>query len=130
MKKRPVSISIVSWWLIISVGVSLLAIPSALKNSISQELMQKSIMPISIQYVLLFAGFIVVIISGIGMLRGHNWARFLYLGWMVMNYIINLITSPMKAMLFPTLVIYLVIFFILFRPKATEFFTESAGAEC
>jgi hypothetical protein len=56
------------------------------------------------------------------MLKGQNWARFLYVGWGIAGFLIGITTSPVKAALIPGVVFFLLIVFFLFRPKANEFF--------
>jgi hypothetical protein len=93
-----------------------------INNPDVQELMAKSPIPIPIQYAMSYAGLLVMIVSGIAMLKGKNWARLLYVIWSLVGFVIGIATSPMKAAMIPSFVVFLVVAFFLFRPKATAFF--------
>jgi len=67
------------------------------------------------------------LISGIGILKGQNWARVLYVAWTALPLVINFAMFQMNSIpLMGTLVVVLyllIISFILFRPKANEYFS-------
>jgi hypothetical protein len=67
------------------------------------------------------AGPIVILVCGIGLLKGRSWARLLYVIWNILGLVIGLATSPMKLMLIPSFIVFLVIAFFLFRPNATAY---------
>jgi len=56
MKHRPTSITVISWILIIMGGISLITSTISLNNPMAKELMSRSIMPISIQYLMIYVG--------------------------------------------------------------------------
>ncbi|OAM87176.1 hypothetical protein AW736_25055 [Termitidicoccus mucosus] len=87
------------------------------------ELMAKNPVPIPIQYAISFAGLLVTLLSGIFMLRGKAWARFLYVVWGILGFIFGIVTSPMKPAMIPGAIVFVVVVFFLFRPKASEFFS-------
>ncbi len=92
----------------------------------AKELMSRSIMPISIQYLMIYVGLLIMIVCGIAMLKGQNWARLLYVIWSIIGFVIGIATSPMKAAMIPGIVIFLIAVFFLFRAKANVYF---AGTE-
>jgi len=126
MKHRPTSITVISWILIIMGGISLITSTISLNNPMAKELMSRSIMPISIQYLMIYVGLLIMIVCGIAMLKGQNWARLLYVIWSIIGFVIGIATSPMKAAMIPGIVIFLIAVFFLFRPKANVYF---AGIE-
>jgi len=63
-----------------------------------------------------------MIASGIGMLRGHNWARFLYVIWWVISFLVAITTSMMTLRMIPGAVVFLCFVFFLFRASANQFF--------
>jgi hypothetical protein len=65
------------------------------------------------------------------MLKGFNWGRLLYVGWSVIGIVISMLTSPLKTMMLPSLVVFALIVFFLFRPKANAYFLKKdiAGGE-
>jgi hypothetical protein len=123
MMKRPTSVSVIAWILIVTSGISLLTSTVSLNNPMARELMAKSLLPVPLQFVMLYVGLLITIVSGIAMLKGQNWARFLYVGWSAIGFVIGILTSPMKAAMIPGLVVFAVLTFFLFRPKPNEYFS-------
>lgn len=126
--KRPTSVSVVAWILIVMSAISLIASTVSLNNPMAKELMAKSLLPIPLQYVMLYVGLLITIVAGIAILKGQNWARFLYVAWTIIGFVIGIFTSPMKAAMIPGLVVFVVITFFLFRPKANEYFSPKGAA--
>lgn len=125
MKLRPTSVTIISWILVAVGGISLITSTLTLKNAAARELMARSPLPLSVQYAMLYAGLLVTITSGIAMLKAQNWGRLLYVVWGALGSLISITTSPMKTAMIPGVVVYLVIVFFLFRPRANQYFGES-----
>ncbi|WP_188705274.1 hypothetical protein [Silvimonas iriomotensis] len=129
--KRPVSITIIGWFLIVTAAFSLISVVFTFNNPMVRALMEKSPLPIPIQFLLTFVGLLVTVISGVALLKRRHWARLLYSGWSVLGFAVSLATSPMKPALIPGLVIFLIIVFFLFRPTANQYFaaqTDTANA--
>ena len=129
MNERPTSITAVSWVLIILGGLSLVTTTAMINNPMVQEMMAKSSIPISVQYALSYVGLLVTIVSGVAILNGQNWARYLYVIWSFIGLVIGFATSPMKAALIPGLVVFLVIAFFLFHSNSTAFFVAEEDLE-
>ena len=123
MKKRPTSISVIAWIYIVLGGISLITTTLMINNPMARDLMSKSPIPIPVQYALSYVGLLIMIVSGVAMLKGCNWARFLYVIWSIIGFLVGFTTSPMKAAMIPGFVVFLVVAFFLFRPKANAFFS-------
>ncbi len=91
--------------------------------------MTKSPLSIPVQHAISYFGLTITIVCGIGMLKGKNWGRLLYVIWGVIGFVIGIATAPMKAAMIPGFIIFAVIVFFLFRPKASAFFAPAKGAE-
>ncbi len=128
MKTRPTSVTVISWILIAMGAISLITTTAMINNPTVKELMGKSPFPIPVQFAMTYAGLLMTIVAGSGMLKGFNWARLLYVCWSAIGSIIAFATSPMKAAMIPGVVVFLVITFFLFRPKATAFFSAAEAA--
>ena len=126
MRKRPTSITVIAWILIVTSGLSVITCTIGLNNPKVKELRERSPLPISVQYVRMYVSLLIALISGIAMLKGHNWARFLFIICGAIGHIINFMTSPIKKILIPGFIVLLIVAFFLFRPKANEYF---AGTE-
>jgi hypothetical protein len=64
---------------------------------------------------------LIAIVSGAFLLRGHNWARWFALSWIVFHVILS-IYDPMQLTVHG--VFCAVIAWILFRPEATRYFRD------
>lgn len=122
--KRPTSVTVIAWILIVMSGISMVSSTVSLNISMVRELMAKSPVPILLQFVMIYVGLLITIVSGIAMLKGQTWARLLYVGWSIIGFVVGVLTSPMKAAMIPGLVVFAVITFFLFRPKANEYFSK------
>lgn len=129
MATRPTSVSVIAWFLIVVGGISIVATTAMIGDPIMIEGMNKTPLPIPVQYAINYLGLMIMLISGIFMLKGKDWSRKLYVGWSLIGFAIGLATSPMRMMMIPGLVLFVVIAFFLFRPKANAFFAPSAPAE-
>lgn len=125
MKDRPKSITIISWFLIITNVIAVASTTLTHNNPEVVKMMELSAIPIALQYALMAVGIVITISSAALMLKANNIGRMMYIGWTIISLTIGLFTSPAKAMMIPGLVFFLVISFFLFRPKANEYFSDN-----
>lgn len=123
MKDRPKSITIISWFLIITSVISIASTAFTYDNPEVVKMMELSAMPITLQYILMVIRMAITISCSVLMLKAKNIGRIVYVGWTIISLIIGLFTSPAKAMMIPGVVFFLIITFFLFRPKANEYFS-------
>jgi hypothetical protein len=119
---RPTSVNIIAWFLIVTGLISLVFSYFSLSNPMAQELMAKNLLPIPLQYVLMFLGLVISVVSGFALRKGQNWARQLYVGWSVLGLLIGLATAPGKPALIPGALVLAIIAFFLYRPSANAYF--------
>ena len=122
MHKRPTSVSVIAWILIVMAGISLISTTVVINTPEMHRIMAKSSTPIPVQYAMSYIGLLITMVSGIAMLKGMNWARYVYVIWGVFGFIVGMVTSPMKVAMIPGVIMFLACAFFLFRPKATAFF--------
>ncbi|MGC2423430.1 MAG: hypothetical protein WA666_03635 [Nitrospirota bacterium] len=122
MKKRPISISIIAWYLIATSPLALFFAVRGFNDPAVKQLMSQNPMPIPVQYFQLLSSLLISFVCGIAMLKGRNWSRYLYVIWGAIGFIIGIVITPFKVMMIPGILILLVVVFFLFRPKANEFF--------
>src|SRR5436189_1660911 len=108
MNKRPTSVTVIVWIILVTNAVALLTTSFAMNSPIAQELMAKSPVPVPVQYAIIFMGLLISVVSAFFMLRGANWARMLYIVWGAISLLFGLFTSPAKLMLIPGILIYAV----------------------
>ena len=76
-KITPTSVIVIGILLIISGATSLLSTTCILFVPASIEIMEMSFIPLWLQFVITYLGVIVTIVSGIAILKGYNWGRWL-----------------------------------------------------
>jgi hypothetical protein len=76
-----------------------------------------------------YIAILVFLISGICILKRQNWARFLYLIYGIIGlikFLIYFASKPLTPIIIPIIIIFWIVVFFLFRPKANDYF---AGRE-
>ncbi len=126
--KRPTSVSIIAWFLIVTAVFSALSGLYGMNDPLTRSLMAKSALSVSLQYGLMYVGLTITLVAAVAMLKGLVWGRSLYLGWGVVGLLIGALTAPMKAALIPGALLLIVIGFFLYRPKANAFFHRPVAA--
>lgn len=122
MKSRPTSITIIGYYLIVSGALVPISILYVLVDARAVEYMKMVRMPMSIQYINMFLKVLITLGCGIGLLKGKNIARFVFLAWNVIGFLVALFTIPAKMLLVPGMVFFLVLMIFLFSPKANRYF--------
>jgi hypothetical protein len=130
MITRPLPITVVGWVLITFGVLGVLGIISSMahKNPAVAEAMSSSPIPVPVQHAIALLGTAVRLLCGFYVLRGKNWARYLYVAWSLIGILIGLATAPMKLLVLPSLVTFLVIVFFLFQREANLFFASEGKA--
>ena len=120
MKARPLSITIISWLFMIFGSIALLSglLPFVGANTaqLIAELKQHWMVHLSR---------LVQVISGLFMLRGHKWARWLLVVWVVFHIVVGALHGWIQFL--THVLIFSVILFFLFRPRANEYFAHSGS---
>ena len=128
MRTRPTSITVIAWILIARGGISVitttLMIDTVMNDPAARELLNKSPVPIPVQYAMTYVGLLAMLVSGVAMLKGQNWGRWLYVVGTALGFLIGILTSPIKEAMIPGFVVFVVVTFFLFRPKANKYFSD------
>jgi hypothetical protein len=122
MRARPKAVAIVSWFLVVAGGISVISSLAMMNNEVAREVMSQNKLPVPVQYAMQVAGVLVMIVCGLSMLRGKAWARTTYVAWSAVGIVIAFATSPFTATLIPGVVFFLVVTFLLYRPASNAFF--------
>jgi len=114
MNKRPLSITIISW-LFIAVGAF----------ALGYHLLPQHIGELKGQLLLwVYLVRVLAIISGVFMLRGFNWARWLLVVWLAYHVILSGLHSASQVVVHGLL--FVVILYFLFRAPARAYFRIAA----
>ncbi|HSC79657.1 MAG TPA: hypothetical protein VLC08_04850 [Chitinolyticbacter sp.] len=120
--------TIIAWALIIFGAILAVSTLLAMNDPALIEQMRRSPMPIPVQYAITAASLLLMMIAGIAMLKGRNWARQLCVIASIIGLLIGLAISPIKAILLPGMVILFALIFFLFSPRANYFFHVRYGS--
>ena len=118
MTKRPLSITIISW-LFIALGIFSLLVGLL---PIGQITAAHHIAELTSHWYV-HVSRIAAAVSGIGMLYGFNWARWLLVAWLLFHIVVGGLHST--AQLGTHLLLFLIVMYFLFRPAASAYFRSS-----
>lgn len=120
MKARPLSVTIIAWLFMIFGSIALLSglLPFA-GASLTQLIAEFKM------HWMVHLSRLAQIISGLFMLRGHNWARWLLVVWVAFHIVVGALHGWIQ--LLTHVVIFSVILLFLFRPRANQYFARSAS---
>ena len=123
MEKRPLSLTIIAWVLIV---ISVLALVGAFtmgSNPAMMKMIDQMHLSLMVEQAWTVLGVIINLIVAYGILKGQPWSRVLYVLWGIIGLVVGFFISPMKAALVLSLVILVVISIFLFSEKANEWFS-------
>jgi hypothetical protein len=116
--RRPVSITLVAWLFIVVGAAGLLKdLWPLLTSDAAQQLAKLKADGFS-DLAPAWTSRLLAIVGGVGLLRGHNWARWLLVAWMVFHVGVSALHSV--PALVTHVVIFSFIFYLLFRRIAFE----------
>jgi hypothetical protein len=110
MKRRPLSITIISWIFIVFGSIALLSGVLPLADLKSHWYIHLSR--------------ILQIVAGVFMLYGRNWARWLLVAWIAFHLVVGAMHGIGALMMH--IVIFSVILFFVFRRDANEYFASES----
>ncbi len=116
MKVRPTSVTVIAWILIVGGVIALIMSGLLLYNPrTGQWWVPDSSLPAPLWHGIVFAGLLLTIVSGIGMLKGQNWARLLFVAYRGISILVGIPSSPMSMRLIANVGMFLILVFFLFR---------------
>ena len=118
MKVRPLSITIISWLFMIFGSIALLSGLLPLTGADTAQLVAEFK-----THWMVHLSRLAAIVSGLFMLRGHNWARWLLVAWIVFHIAIGALHGWLQ--LLTHVLIFTVFLFFLFRRPAAEYFARA-----
>src|SRR6059058_114037 len=122
MEKRPLSLTIIAWVLVVFALFGLYGIITMGSNPIVMKMLDQMHVSLLFEQIWGAAGCIVSLICAYGIFKGLPWSRVLYVVWGVIGLVVGFYTSPMKAALLLSLLLLVVISFFLFRHTADDWF--------
>lgn len=130
--QRPTSISVISILLIVFGFLGLLGqlfMMFSTTEEMRQAMQEVSSLPFEVQVAQGLVGSVVTIVCGFGLRAGANWARVLYVVFMVLGIVISFATSELTLALAPSVLFTALIIFFLYRPAANAFFSGARASD-
>lgn|SRR2546422_167527 len=123
-KSRPTSITIISWLFIIGGGLSLVQVPWVISKPEVQRILEVMTpgMSVTMSVAISTVGSVVSLISGVAMLKGHNWGRLLYLCYTPIATVPIWIIYGFHLVYIYSIVLYIIVLVFLTRQAASTFF--------
>jgi len=128
-QRRPLTVSIVSWILIVSSGWSLLFLPFSLNNPTTRQVFQATeAAPVAVILLNVLGG-LANIAAGLAMLKRRRWGRQLYVTATPAIILIGMLLYHFRLLPFFLVgfVLYVVFLVLLTRRAASDYFSGSVG---
>lgn len=121
---RPLSVSIIAWYLIVTSVITILSLPSSLSNPVAQKMMEGTSISPTMVILMSIIGILVNIVSGIGMLKAKEWGRKTYFIGTPLLILFGLISYTFKFALFQimAIVVYSLVVYFLTRKVVLAYF--------
>jgi flagellar basal body-associated protein FliL len=123
MQKRPVSLTIIAWVLIVLSLLALVGIFTMSSNPAMVKMMAEMRVSLLLYQAWTVLGVIINLIVAYGILKGQPWSRVLYVVWGIIGLVVGFFITPQKAYLVLSLIILVVISLFLFSEKANDWFS-------
>ncbi len=123
-RKRPISVTVIAWFEILTSGDMLFKMLYYAKSEFRQ-LVEASGRSVTISVLWGIVGGVITLVSGIAMLKGLNWGRWLCLCYGAISIVLTLLLYGFYApkFLIGGIAIYIVQLVFLTRPAVSTFFT-------
>jgi hypothetical protein len=123
MTKRPVSLTIIAWLLMVLSLLALIGTFTMASNPAMQKAVQQMHMSMAMEQAWTVVGVVVNLIVVYGIFKGQPWSRVLYVVWGIIGLVVGFYTSPQKALVVVSLVVLIVFSIFLFGEKANDWFS-------
>ena len=123
MQKRPLSLTIIAWVLIVLSLLAMVGTFTMASNPAMVKAVQQMHISLAVEQGWTVLGVVVNLIVAYGILKGQPWSRVLYVVWGIIGLVVGFFISPQKAYLVLSLVILVVLSIFLYTEKANDWFS-------
>jgi len=119
---RPLSVTIVGWWLVVTSLFGVYSSATMHANPQVVHLLSSSPVPLQAQEIFGVINGFALAFCGVAVLKGVSWARLAFLSWSFVGFIFGIFAIGfLLSALFSGVAVGVIMFF-LSRPKANEWF--------
>lgn len=122
MEKRPLSLTIIAWFLIVTTLFAIYSIFTMNSNPVAMQMLAKSGAPLAVHQAIGVVGSIVNLACAYGIFKAQPWSRVLYVGWSLVSLALTALLMPIVSILVLGVIFLVVIGFFLFSLRANEYF--------
>lgn len=122
MEKRPTSMTVIGWLLVVLSLFGIYGIVSINSNPIAANMLQQMHISPVLYQAWGSLGLIINLCCAYGILKGLPWSRVLYLVWGIIGLVVSIYISPVKAAVVLGLVILVIICAFLWTNTANDWF--------
>jgi hypothetical protein len=122
MNQRPLSLTIIAWFLVITGLFGLYGVLTIGSNEAVLQMVEANGGSVRAQQVMGVVGCLVSAVCSYGIFKGLPWSRVLYVAFGIVSLIFNLLTGAALSMTILSAAFVALIAFFLFRPAANEWF--------
>jgi len=123
MEKRPLSLTIIAWVLVVLSVLALVGMFTMGSNPAMVKAMQQMHVSLAFERTWTAVGVIINLIVAYGIFKGQPWSRVLYVVWGIIGLVAGFFISPQKAYLVFGLIVLIVISIFLYSEKANDWFS-------
>jgi hypothetical protein len=126
--KRPVSVALSCWFLILNSLLSLASVYLGRNDSAMLAGMAHGAIPAEVQYAMMLFSLGLSLVTALAMLQRQRGAHTVYMVWGVIDIAFCLATLPLKMNVLPGALLFAVICAFLFSPKSNAWFSPRKAA--
>ena len=128
-KPRPIAVAIISWYFIVTAGISLLFIPSTASSPLFQQSFQALSVSTTTVILLTLISAATNLTCGVAMFLGKRWGRQTYFvaAPLLMVVSMSLYNFKMPLMLIPGILVFGAVVIFLTRPAVNAYFSPQAS---
>lgn len=122
MEKRPLSLTIIGWLLIVFTLFGLYGVFTMGSNPVATKMLAQMHVSLLFEQVWGVIGAVINLACAYGILKGLPWSRVLYVVFGIISLVVSFYISPMKAAIVLGLVLLVVIAAFLWTNNANDWF--------
>ena len=122
MEKRPLSLTIIGWLLVVFTLLGIYSVVTMGSNPVAMKMLEQMHISLAFEQAWSVLGAVVNLACAYGILKGLPWSRVLFVVWGVIGLVVGFYISPMKYVLVFSLIFLVVIAAFLWTNAANDWF--------
>lgn len=128
-KKRPTSVAVIAWIIIVVHGLSLVITPLGYTMPVVRQALEAVGVSVAIAVLWAIVSGAIGLVSGIAILKGINWGRWLFLCFYPLSLVISWWLYGFRLTYIISIIFYIIVLVLLTAPAASTFFARGSSME-